>query len=426
MSQIIAYTLNNNGNLGCFPECVIIDTDEHNKPATNFVKINPKNKQRYKHLMNSNDALLMDCCFRLEKEIIVSKITDKSVKSWDNLINKYYNGASNNADILFIRDYVSDYVNQYINSFFENISDKKIYFPIGKFPFMWKQLVVEMEMPEVFYCFEKNDDGLSFSLDVSCENRNFELNSGTLISRKTARILLDNKIYEFDNEVDGAKLIPFLKKNVVLIPPANIENYIQKIVLPLISTNRVFTSGFEILTINELTKAVFRVKEMKSLKQLTIFDDDKQIDSGITDLVFELIFEYQDFKYWAGKTGAVNRLDIADDSIQITHVERDVKLENQYIDNLKKIGVDFNGKAIKKSYLLAVDWLNEHYKEIEMLDIEIRFDKKQKNTQRIFVGERTISIQIDENRDWFDINGKVQFGEFEVPFFAGVVLYKTK
>lgn len=424
MNQIIAYTLNNNGNLGSFPECVVIDFDDQNKPATNYTKINPQNKQRYKHLIEKSDDILINCCFQLEKENIISKIKDKNIKSWEDLINKYYNGASNSADILFIRDYISDYANQYLNAFFENLSDKKIFTPIGQFPFMWKQLIVEMEMPEVFYCFEKKEDGLYFTLDVSCENRSFDLNSGTLISRKTARILLDNKIYEFDNEVDGAKLIPFLTKNVVLIPLQNIENYIQKIVIPLISTNRVFTQGFEILTLNELSKAIFRVKELKSSKQLTIFQDEQQNDSGIADLVFELIFEYNDFRYWAGKPGAVNRLDMTEDSIQIVHVERDNKLEKQYIDNLAKLGFQLNGKAIKMPYLQAVDSLNEHYKQIELLNIEIRFDKKQKDTQRIFVGERTISIQIDEDRDWFDIKGKVKFGEFEVPFL--LVLYYIK
>jgi len=423
MNQKIAYTLNNNKNLGCFPECVVIDNDNQNNPSTSFIKITRQNIKRYSNLFDKNDELLVNCCFQLEKEIIVSKINDKDILSWDSLIKKYFESKSNKPDIQYFRDYIADYVNQYLNTFFENVADKKIYLPIGKFPFMWKQLYVELEMPEVFYCFEKKDDGLYFSLDLSCENRGFDLNKATLVSRKTARILLDNKIYEFDNDVDGAKLIPFLSKSIVQIPPQHIEDYLQKIVIPLISTNRVITEGFNITTVNELTKTIFRVKEIPILKQLSLFDD-KQPDSGLNNLVFELIFEYQNFWYWAGKTGELNRLYINDDSILITHVERDERLENQYIDNFNKIGINLNGKAKKMSYPEGVEWLNEHYKEIEMLDVEILFDKKQNQSQRIFVGERTISIQIEESRDWFDIKGKVHFGEFEVPFLQ--VLYYIK
>ena len=416
MNQKISYTLNSNDNLGCFPECVVIDADNQNKPSTSFIKLNHQNIKRFRELLDSTDELLINCCFMLERECIISKLADKEARSWDSLVEKYFDGKKNNSDIQFKRDYISNYINQYLNTFFENLGDKKIYLPIGNFPFMWKQLYVGLEMPEVFYCFEKKDDGVNFSLDLSCENKSFSLNNATLISRKTARILLDNKIYEFDNEVDGAKLIPFLNKDFVHIPPQHIEDYLQKIVIPLLSTNRVLTDGFDIVTVNELTKAVFKVREIRRLKQFTIFENDQQTGTEITHLVLELIFEYQDLWYYAGKKGALNRLNMKDDAIRITHVERDEKLENHFIDEFNKIGIDLDGKVKKMPYLEAVDWLNDHYKEIEMLDVEIRFDKKQSSSQRIFVGERTISIQIEENRDWFDIKGKVHFGEFEVPF----------
>src|ERR1035437_778199 len=255
MNQKVAYTLNSNNILGCFPECVIIDIDDENKPSTSFIKISRHNIQRYRNLLDSNDELLINCCFRLEKETIISKVTDKNVHSWEDIITKYFDGKNNNQDIQFTRDYLTDYINQYQNKFFENIADKRIYLPIGNFPFMWKQVYLQLEMPEVLYCFEKKEDGLYFSLDLSCENKSFELNDAVLVSRKRARILLDNKIYEFDSEVNGAKLIPFLNKNFVHIPPQHIESYIQKIVVPLISTNRVITKGFDIITVNELTRS---------------------------------------------------------------------------------------------------------------------------------------------------------------------------
>jgi len=424
MNQKIAYTLHMNNNLGCFPECVVIDYDNQNQPSTSFVKISRQNKLRYKNLIDSKDELLINCCFQLEKDTIVSKTTDKNIHTWDDLIKNYFESNNNKSEILFVRDYITDYINQYLNTFLENITDKKIYFPLGNFPFMWKQLFVEMEMPEIFYCFVKKEDGLFFSLDLSCDNRSFELNNAILVSRKTARVLLDNKIYEFNNEVDGAKLIPFLSKNTVHIPPQHIENYLQKIVIPLISTNRVFTEGFNIMTVNELTKAVFRVRVIPKALQTSLFDNDQHSNTDKTDLALELVFEYHDFSYIAGKKGSINRVDMEDDSILITHVERDEKLENQHIENLNRIGIALNGKIKKMPYADGVEWLNEHYKEIEMMGVEIRFDQKKDGTQRIFVGERTISIQIEESRDWFDIKGTVKFGKYEVPFLQ--VLFYIK
>ncbi|MDP4239836.1 MAG: SNF2-related protein, partial [Bacteroidota bacterium] len=423
MKEIIVYTLNINGTLGCFPECVAIEIDDKNELSINFVRISHQNILRYKELIDANDEKLINCCFQLEKETILSKIKDKEIRSWDSFLKKYFDGKNNNPDIHYIRDYITDYLNQYQNLFFELIGQKKIYLPQGKFPFSWKPLHVELNIPEVFYCFDKRQDGMYYSLDIRCDNRPFSIKDSTLISRKTARILQGSKIYEFDTEIEGAKLVPFLTRDFVHIPPPNIKEYLQKIVIPLVASNRVAANGFDILTINELTRTVLRVKENRSATQFSLFEDITKEDTP-ANIVFELLYEYQDFLFWAGKTGATNRLDMNDNSIVICHVERDIDLENHFINELNQTGIDLNGKVQKMPYLKGVDWLNEHFKQIEMLGIEIRFDKKSTNSQKIFVGERNISVEIEEGRDWFDIKGKVQFGEFEVPFLQ--VLYYIK
>jgi hypothetical protein len=423
MKEIIVYTLNINGTLGCFPECIAIEIDDKNELSINFVKINHQNIQRYKCLFDSVDEKLVNCCFQLEKETILSKINDRDVRSWDSLLKKYFDGKIKNQDIRYIRDYISDYINQYQNLFFELIGKKKIYLPQGKFPFMWKPLHVELDIPEVFYCFDKKPEGLYYSLDIHCDNRPFRLKDATLISRKTARILQGNKIYEFDGEIEGSKLVPFLTKDFVHISEPSIKEYFQKIVIPLISSNRIITNGFEILTLNELTRAVLRVKEIRTIKQLSFFDVDSK-ESTPANIVFELLFDYQDFHFWAGQTGVTNRLDMENDSIAITHVERDNEMESVFIDELTKIGLNLDGRVQKRPYLEGMDWLNEHFKQIEMLGVEIQFETKSNYSQKIFVGERNISVEIEECRDWFDIKGKVQFGEYEVPFLQ--VLYYIK
>lgn len=415
MKQIIAYILISYGNLGYFPECVVIDLDNQNKPGTKFVKLNRKNKQRYSNLIEGNDEQLINCCFQLETTNILSKINDYQVQSWASLLEKYFGNLSRKADIIYIRDYITGYINTYQNQFFDQITNRKLYLLKGNFPCMWEQLQLKLEIPEVFYCFDMKQDGMNYSLDISCENRPFHLKGSTLISRKIARILQGNKIYEFDKEIEGSKLIPFFTKDIVHILPASIKEYIQKIVIPLIVSDRVSATGFEISTINELSKPVLRIKEIRSIAQFSLFEAETK-ESVIADIVFELLFEYKDFLFYAGQTGTTNRLNMHKDSFDIMHVVRDEVIEIYFIDELIKLGINLDGKIQKMQYLVGVDWLNEHYKEIEMLGIEIRLDKKSTNKQRIFVGERNISIEIVEGRDWFDIKGKVQFGEYEVPF----------
>jgi SNF2 family DNA or RNA helicase len=67
-------------------------------------------------------------------------------------------------------------------------------------------------------------------------------------------------------------------------------------------------------------------------------------------------------------------------------------------------------------YNEGVEWLNDNYKAIELTGVEIKFKNRGGEAQRIFVGERNISIEVEEGCDWFDIKGRVKFGSFEMPF----------
>ena len=416
MNKKVVYTLNTNGMLGCFPECVIVDTDDNGQFSVNFIKVSKQNKSNFSSLFDARDEVLLDCCFRLEKEVIISKTSDRDARTWENLLNKYFDGNTRKkktTEIEYIKDYLTDYINSFQNNFFENIADKLLYFPKGKFPFTWEKISVEVEMPEMLYCFDNKPDKIYYSLNLTCKNKPLNILNGVLVSRKSARVLVKNKIYDFGNEIEGAKIVPFFSKEFVTISQINSFEYIQKVILPLAATNRVVAKGFEIETINELTNAILRVKEISSNKQISLFEENENLLSS--ELVLELIFEYKGFQFWAGQGGITNKLELHEDSFTIFNVDRDKESEISYLNHLKKIGLDLDAKVRKMQYVDGIEWINLHYKQIESVGIEIRFQKKSKTPYNIFVGERNISVELEEGRDWFDIKGKVEFGKYQIP-----------
>jgi len=415
MNQVIVYLLKNMGNLGCFPECVAVDTDEKGIFSSHYVKVSNQNIINYLHLFDETDKVLFDYCQKLETEVILSKIKDKNTRSWESLVKKFFESKKLTQDSQYIKDYLVEYVEKNQNYFFEYLSDKQLFLPQGKFPFMWIRLNVEQEMPELLYCFDSQPDWIYYSLDITCRNKQLDLKKGTLVSRKLARIILRNKIYEFEEEVDGSKLIPFFSKEKVSVSQINAEEYIQKVILPLVPTNRVVGTGFEIQTVSDMSNAILRVKEIAPIQQFSLFDNE-EADSADKNIVLELIFEYQNFMFWAGQGGSVTKVDMADDSFTIYKAERDYGLEKLYIDALKEAGLDLDGKVRKMPYGEGVEWLNDNYKALESTGVEIRFEKRGGESQRIFVGERSITVEVEEGRDWFDIKGRVKFGSFEIPF----------
>lgn len=419
MNQKVVYTLNPNGNLGCFPEGFVIDTDENGVFLSNCVKINKTNKSNFAALLDDTDEKLLNCCFQLEKETIVLKILQRNIHTWDDLLKKYFNGretkGSDAAQVEYIKKYVTDYINSYTDSFFEHLGNKALYLPNGKFPFSWQQLRVELEIPDMFYCFDYDRDGLSYSIRLTSNNKTLNIKGGVLVSRNRARLLLKNSVYEFESYVDGTKLTPFFAKDAIKVPKISIEEYIKKVILPLVSTNRIIASGFEIVGLTEISNVVLRVKEVGVVQQTSLFGNETP-QAGTQDIVFELIFRYDDFTFWAGQSGALSRFDLNNDLFIIYQVQRDEQAENQYIDELKKIGIDLNAKVKRLPYYEGVEWLNDNYKLIESAGIEIEYKKTISESRQFFMGDREINVELKQHNDWFDIHGKVRFGDYEVPF----------
>lgn len=101
MSQSIVYILNSNGNLGCFPECVVVDTDDKGQFSVNYVKITEQNKSNFSALFDDIDEKLLFCCLKLEKDVIVSKLSDKETRTWNGLITKYFEGSKQKKQLKF-------------------------------------------------------------------------------------------------------------------------------------------------------------------------------------------------------------------------------------------------------------------------------------------------------------------------------------
>lgn len=415
MFQQIVYTLNSNAALGCFPECMVVDTDEKGVFQTYFVRVNEQNKGNYLHLFGDEDLMLLECCLKLDKSLIVAKIKNKKIQSWEQLTEKFFSNKKLDATQQYIKDYLLEYIESVQNRFFELVGGRQLYLPVGKFPFTWSVLTVEEEMPELFYCFDNEPDRINYSLAISCNNKSLSLYKSLLVSRKAARVLIKNTIYEFDADVDGARLVPFFDKQKVSVLQANADEYIQKVIVPLVNTNKVLASGFDIETVNLLSNAVLRVRELAPIQQFTLFDDDGGGGSE-KSLVIELIFEYGKFQFWAGQGGKTSYVEMSDTSFVIYKAERDYQLEKIYVDALLEAGLDLNAKVRKMPYNEGVEWINEHYKALEATGVDIRFENKNNVTQKVFVGERTLQIVLEEGRDWFDLQGKVLFGSYEIPF----------
>ena len=410
---MLAFTLVSYPNLGCLPECVLVDTDDEGVLGSRSVKLKKETFFQQEEDFDELDQRLAELCFQLETENIARKINFGKQQSWSAIDRLLADTRSKDEQTLYFRKYVIDFVQQRMNLFFRLLGSKPLYFPIGKFPFMWKKINRIEDVPDLFYCFDNQADKIEYSLDIRLNGKVLNIQKGVMVSYHNARILIGDRLYEFDDSVDGQKLLPFLSKPIITVLQSNADDYIEKVIMPLTTTNRVMARGFEIQLITGMTNAVLRLRENRASRQLSLFDEGNGL-VGNGEVILELLFEYENFKFWAGQGGKTTRLEKTDEGFIITRVERDRNMESEMLSALRKLGIDLDGKIRKMGYTDAIDLINRHLKSIESEGIEVQFDTSDASN-RFFIGEQEISLFLEEERDWFDIKGKVFFGKYEIP-----------
>lgn len=416
LKKSVIYTLEEDGNLGCFPSCNIVDVDEVGNFLSAYVPVSKSNINNYNYLFDETDKFLTQICFQLEKVTIVKKIHHPGVRKWEDVKKNFFSNSGRKLSYQdeYAKNYIIDYLNNYLNKFFDIIGNKPLYLLSGNFPFSWKKLHIHEEMPELFYSFENKSAELLYSLHITLSNKKLSLKDAILVSREKARIIVKNSIYEFDSYVNGIKLIPFFNKDVVLITAEKKQEYISKVVQPLVETNRVLSSGFEIQTITEISDVILRVKESVANQQFSLFDD-QDIKINVQDLTVELIFKYQHFSFRAGHKGKLTDLQNNEHDFTICHVQRDLAAEQHFLNEFEILGVKLNDRIHKFSHFEGIEWLNANNQHFESLGIDIQLERRSQDNQVFFIGNREISVDLNEEKDWFDVRGKVRFGEYEFP-----------
>ena len=281
------------------------------------------------------------------------------------------------------------------------------------------QIDVSNEKASVLFHFKRDADGTRYFPTIKFKGVRVEFmfKNAEIISYNPAWMLLGNDLFDFEKDVDGKKLFPFLNKRFIQINKSSEDTYFNKFVYQLIEKYNVFAEGFEINTKQPEGKAILTMQQV-------IGDD--------IALKFSFNYDGASFDY-----GTLNKISVVvkkeNDNYTFTRTKRNIEFEAEKFLAINKLGLkQFNGPYFtlknRKSKLTTnhislsdestnkfdfLEWLNEHYVDLKKAGIEIKQDKN-----AYFIGAREMKLEINEQKDWFDIQAVVHFGEFKIPFIA--------
>lgn len=405
MKGKFALTLTTHRILGPLFNPVIITHSANREYYTVTDRLSLANLQQYENQLLPEETRLVGIIEEYSDTHLLKVFTKKKISAQDFLASV--------DDILFERQ-VRPYLERRLLRCIELLSGtdipvfhKKQHNNIYDTDRLWLQ----EDKADTVFNFVRNAEGIQYSLSISYHDEIITLTgkNGFVLTHDPCRLVLGNRIFQFD-DIDGKKLLPFFHKKSINIRPETEKKFLETFARPVIAKYKVNASGFTIAD--------------DQLKPTPVLSLETNL-SGTPVLM--LRFRYGDkTEYAAGvRSELLVTLNETNGQIVFRRLNRDLTFENQVISSLLELGLanldasSFTPLRQKKTepILLAYDlvnWLNFNSAALNNLGVEV---SPTGCSTRYYLQNVDLKLKVSENKnDWFDILAVVKFDNIELPF----------
>lgn len=325
------------------------------------------------------------------------------------LIKKFYQSKKPIRPVDFFAKHYTPELHAKIRPFIEKrilkvlsqLGEQKLFLSKDK-NFTHTPLKIATEKAGILFHFRRNENGTNYFATIKLgENKiSFSQNNSELIIQEPAWLLCNNLLITFKKDTDGNKIKPFLNKKFISIPSKSEAVYFEKFVKTLIENYDVYAEGFDIVTEQYRAHPILKINN---------FTEDR--------LCAGLYFNYgpYQFPYHSVKMVSVSLEKKADNYI-FHRVKRSRQWENNIVEFLNEIGLQvYEGSLFitKDHKSNIIELLNRKLERLNLFGFQI--DQNQLN-KVYHLGDSKISFNISQNKDWFDLEAVVSFGNFKLPF----------
>jgi len=422
----IIYSLFAHEYLGYLFESFVVQVNGKGHLTLQHQNISSKNAQEFGSGLDEVDFKLVKLMDEIQQEVVLRKYYNKKISPTDFFLKVYDPQKGDKA----LQEAIENYVEGIRAEILDIIADKHLFIMGNDGNPTWKRIYQVPEKASVLFHFRRNPDNTHYFPTIKCQNEKveFQYQDALIICNEPAWMVLGDKLYSFEKNVDGKKLKPFLNKKFIVIPKNVEDTYYRKFVAPLVASFDVYAKGFEIkseqyppvplLTFSEVSRSRTKVLELYAdndeLHEEPESEDDHQ-------LVFDLCFQYGNFAFKSdgmspepGRQPASVSVERINDQYIFHKVRRKLDTERKYQHLLRELGLELKlGKALMPKSR-AFEWLQGNRALLQEKGFIVR--QNPGDQKQYFVGQSSINLSISENKDWFDIFAVVKFGDFEIPF----------
>jgi SNF2 family DNA or RNA helicase len=403
--------------LGYLVEAYAIQLDQNGKLTLKHQHISDKNAKEFAAGMDEDDYKLIKLTETISQETIVRKFYNKKVTPQEFFTKVFHKEKGDSG----IQDMIHSYIETKKNEMLPMLRDKMLFEMGSDGEPTWRQVTVQPNKASVLFHFMRNDSNTHYfpTIKYDGEKIDFQYRNAIILCNSPAWLVVEDKVYTFEKEVDGNKLKPFLKKKFIEIPKKVEETYYEKFVSSLIASFDVHAKGFTINSERYEPSPVLMFSELAKATTMSMFssqtDDVDVLEDNDSSIVFSLSFQYGDFLFSANNnTPCYVKMEKTEDSYIFHKVKRSVEWERKIMADLNLLGLEIkNGKALLERKK-AFSWIKRN--QVPLAGLGFNIKQNSKDEKKYFVGESSINLEVKENNDWFDIQALIRFGEFEIPF----------
>jgi SNF2 family DNA or RNA helicase len=417
----IIYSLFEHEYLGYLFETFVVELDYKGQLTLKHQNISSKNAKEFSSGLDEADFGLVKWIDAMQQEVVMKKFYNKKVTIAEFFLKVYDPKKGDEA----LQEAIQTYIESLKAKTLNHLGDKMIFIMGTDGNPAWQRIYRVPEKANVLFHFRRNEDNTHYFPTIKCghEKLEFQNKGAIIICNEPAWMIVGNKLYNFEKNVDGNKLKPFLNKKFILVPRSVEDTYYKKFVAPLVASFDVYAKGFEIRAESYQPAAILTFTELQPAQApLSLFAVGAENNNLLVEeenpdskILFDLSFQYGKYSFKPEHAAAASvTVEKTGDSYVFYKIRRMLEQEKRKIQALQKVGLDIKNGRVSLDKGAAFSWMYQYSDYLKQEGFALK--QNSLDQKKYFLGESSISVAITENRDWFDIFAKIKFGEYEIPF----------
>ena len=427
----IVYSLFEHECLGHLFAAYVVQLGPRGQLTLQHQTVSGKNVHEFAAGLDATDFELVALCDQLQQEAVVKEFWPRKIATAEFFLKTYHPEKGDKP----LQEAIARQVQARMGAVLARLAGKQVFIMGRDGEPTWKEIGMAPAKASILFHFRRNEDGTHYfpTIQYQSQKLDFQYKDAVLVCLQPAWLLLGDLLYTFRTEVDGRKLLPFLKKKFIVVPRQVEESYFQKFVAPLMESFEVHARGFDIrserfvarphLTFSDVLPTLpppetpvrppgpprrGRIPQPKPVMPLLTGAETEQLH-------FELSFRYGPHLMPLGVNKPISvHLEKTPESYVFHRLLRNPAQEQATVDELhaRQLRVENGQVTMPKGE--AFKWLHDNTTALTELGYTV--EAAATATKNYFIGPTSVQVGIQEAGDWFDVRGTVRFGDIEVPF----------